>query len=303
MGNSRCDEMAILTATYNHPIELKRLSDSLTKQTDQVFRWIIIDDGSKTETGITVKKEIIPVCSFEVSYFRQENSGKAKAINCGLDMLGEETFVLIVDDDEVMLPNAVETVKKYVKKYKDKGCVMIDFHHYDLETKKRLANSIQKKDYFMSIQKRRARGIRSDGYTGYYCKPIKDIRFPVFQGEKYVGPSVLAMLAQRKGNILWANTVIGGTSYLAGGISDSGRKLRVKNPCGMLVYCQLMQEKDAGFFVRFLYSVMGWAYIFVARDSGINVLESEGSCFVAFTRMLGKILGWGWKKRYVHGCD
>ena len=43
-------QIALLTATYNHPKELMKLFDSLEKQSDKNFTWVIINDGSEEET-------------------------------------------------------------------------------------------------------------------------------------------------------------------------------------------------------------------------------------------------------------
>lgn len=290
--------IAIITATYNHPEELRRLYKSLERQTSNDFRWIIINDGSDDQTEEVVK-DICRNSILEVVYQFQNNGGKSRAINRGLDCLKEELFVLFVDDDEILNPNAIEIVKEYAKKYQNKGCVAIDFNHYELNSKKRLANYDQKDDYFMSVQERKAKGISSDGYTGYFVDAIKSFRFPVYKMEKYVGPSVLMMLVSRKGKILWSREVLGGTSYLENGITKSGRMLRVKNPCGMISYCVLLQENGSNMRIKILYSILGYAYVYLAKYLHHDLDAVKYKALNRFFKLPGYLIGIYWRKKYL----
>lgn len=72
--------LTIFTPTYNRIKTLQRAYDSLIQQTSKDFSWLIIDDGSEDGTEKLVEKwqseQII-----EITYIKQENSGKTKSIN------------------------------------------------------------------------------------------------------------------------------------------------------------------------------------------------------------------------------
>lgn len=292
-------QLAILTATYNHPDELKELYISITKQTDKNLLWCIVDDGSSEETEKIVKSFIEEKLIF-INYYRQENLGKSRAISLGLDKLKNTEFVLFIDDDEYLFPNAVEIVKQYVMKYKNSECAVIHFNRTD-ENGNVIAEPYIETDQMMNSQERRKRGIYQDGYTGYFSGKIKETRSPSFNGEKYVGPSVLFMTVCKEYKMLWAYPALGKTTYLEGGITKQGRKLRIKNPKGMYVYCLLMQHKDSGFWLRNVYSILGYAYLYYAgiNESQLrNEIPNYGEKLIFYTKPLGKLLSFYWKIKY-----
>lgn len=103
--------ITIFTPTYNRKNTLPRLYESLKKQSDKDFEWLIVDDGSTDET-----KELIEVFkkenSVNIRYFYQENGGKQRAINHGVrEAYGEYFF--IVDSDDYLSFDAVSMIKKY----------------------------------------------------------------------------------------------------------------------------------------------------------------------------------------------
>lgn len=63
-----------------------------------------------------------------------------------------------------------------------------------------------------------------------------------------------------KRNLLWAKEALGETVYLAGEITRQGRKLRIKNPRGMIDYCKMMQRNGASWKKKISYSIQGYAY-------------------------------------------
>ena len=120
--------LVVLTATYNHPNELKKLYESLRKQSDHEFSWVIVDDGSGEETRRALE-DVIKEDELDITVIHQENGGKSRAINRGLDaMEGTAEFVIIVDDDEQLVPEAISIIKEYVGKYKNSDCGVIHFN-------------------------------------------------------------------------------------------------------------------------------------------------------------------------------
>ena len=288
-------QVVVLTATYNRKNTLLELFGSLKEQKDKDFSWIIVDDGSDEETK-QVLKEIEQTDAFEVRIIHKSNGGKSSAINMGFDSLEKNVeFVLIVDDDERLKAEAVGIVRKYVEKYRTSDCGVIHFNRID-EKGEIMAKPPILEDFYRSFQQFRAEGRKADGYLGYFVRRLGENRFSVYPGEKYIAPSTLIMKVTRSSKLLWAGAVIGETEYLAGGLTKQGRKLRIRNPKGMIEYCELIVEKDAGLKRRLIYSIQGYAYAeFITEDR-----DKYTTKLIPLTKVMGKALAMYWKKRYTN---
>jgi len=98
---------SIFTPVYNRGEEVKRVFDSLTKQTYKDFEWIVVNDGSTDNTDEVVK-EIIEIADFNITYICFEhNSGKHVAQNRAVDVAKGELFAPL-DSDDYIVPNALE---------------------------------------------------------------------------------------------------------------------------------------------------------------------------------------------------
>ena len=65
--------LTILTPTYNRNLLLQQLYDSLCRQTDFNFQWLVIDDGSTDGTDKFFQN--IQTNSFPIEYHWKENGG------------------------------------------------------------------------------------------------------------------------------------------------------------------------------------------------------------------------------------
>ena len=78
--------ITILTPTYNRASLLPRLFDSLLRQTNKDFEWIVVDDGSTDDTREVVAN-LKEKCggAFPMGYVYKANGGKHMAINIGAE--------------------------------------------------------------------------------------------------------------------------------------------------------------------------------------------------------------------------
>mgnify|MGYP000576878810 CR=1 FL=1 len=106
-----CLMVTVLTPTYNRVNTLPKLVDSLCRQTRTDFQWLVIDDGSTDDTEAymeTLKQQNLP---FEWEYHKKENGGKHTALNAAHPYIKGDV-VLILDSDDYLTPDAVETVER-----------------------------------------------------------------------------------------------------------------------------------------------------------------------------------------------
>ena len=73
--------ITIITSTYNRAHTLPILYDSLKRQKDKRFVWLVIDDGSVDDTADLFCKWKQDEASFDIIYKKVENGGKPRAIS------------------------------------------------------------------------------------------------------------------------------------------------------------------------------------------------------------------------------
>lgn len=100
--------LTIFTPTYNRAYILPKLYESLCRQSCDDFVWSIVDDGSTDNTEELVRGWIDDN-KIEIKYLRQENGGKMRAHNRGVERCGTPLFVC-VDSDDYMTDTAVEEI-------------------------------------------------------------------------------------------------------------------------------------------------------------------------------------------------
>lgn len=94
--------ISFLMPTYNRAGHIAESIESILCQIGPHDELLVIDDGSVDATQDVVKRY-----SDRLRYVRQENAGKSTALNHGLAVTSGQ-YVWICDDDDLLLPGAVE---------------------------------------------------------------------------------------------------------------------------------------------------------------------------------------------------
>lgn len=294
-------EILIVTPTYNRKKLLERLYNSLLAQSNHEFCWIIIDDGSTDDTGKYINSIMIEE-KINIKYIYQENSGKCKAINRVFSEINDATLYVIVDSDDYLLENAVEILHSYLDKYREKSEVGGFFFRYMIQTgevigdENRLPNSdciLNRYEYNYNYQ-------QHDGCIVYFGKVIKKYKYPEFIKEKYIGPTVIQMDMAKEFKIVFSPEIIGIAEYQADGITNSGRRLRIKNPLGMIYYSGLLQTKDNRIIVRIKNYIGAQTYAIISKKNKIELKSLNLDRFlVKWAYIPGLILSKYWYFKYM----
>lgn len=289
----------ILTATYNHGNLLNTLYRSLLGQTEKDFKWIVVNDGSTDDTAEIVG-QMVRENLLDIRYIEKPNGGKSSAINLGFDNIDEDCMVAIIDDDEDLEPTAVETLLDYRARFYGTKTAIFSFNRTDIRTGHAMANYTQDKDVPMSYVRYIREGYFTDGYLAYFDYALKGNRFPIFPGEKYIGPSVMLIMSGQKYDMIWVEKALGRGEYLDGGITRQGRVLRLKNPCGMIYRCIQFQCAEAGFKTRMKYAIMGYGYQYFAKLSSVQLKERglEMRKLNPLMKLPGMLLAMIWRRKY-----
>ena len=106
-------KLTVFTPTFNRKHLLPRLYNSLWRQTDKNFIWMIIDDGSTDGTDELVanwKQEK----QLEIIYFYKENQGMHSAHNVAYENI-TTPWNTCIDSDDMMAENAVESILNHLQ--------------------------------------------------------------------------------------------------------------------------------------------------------------------------------------------
>lgn len=102
-----CPAVAVLIPAYNEDKVIERTVRAVLDSDYPKLRAIVIDDGSKDGTLDVVSREFAKeIATGKVTLLTKENSGKAAALNYGLEFVTEEIFVGI-DADTIIAPDAI----------------------------------------------------------------------------------------------------------------------------------------------------------------------------------------------------
>ena len=120
--------LTVFTPTYNRAHTLGRTYESLLRQTDQDFEWLVIDDGSTDNTRRLVQGWIAED-KIPIRYIHKENGGLYTGYNTAYANIETELCVCI-DSDDYMPDDAVEAIISHWKRYgseKYAGITGLDF--------------------------------------------------------------------------------------------------------------------------------------------------------------------------------
>lgn len=101
--------LTVFTSTYNRAKTLPRLFESLCRQTDKDFEWLIVDDGSTDNTEEIIRPWLAEDKDFSVRYIKKQNEGFHTGYNTAIANM-ESVLAVCIDSDDYMPDNAVELI-------------------------------------------------------------------------------------------------------------------------------------------------------------------------------------------------
>ena len=112
--------VSILIDTYNHSKFIEMAIESVLNQDfpSKDMEIIVIDDGSKDDTSLKVKKY-----KDKIKYIYKENEGQASCFNLGFEMANGE-YIILLDGDDYFREDKVKRVVEEFEKYNEVVCVL-----------------------------------------------------------------------------------------------------------------------------------------------------------------------------------
>lgn len=227
-------KITVFTPTFNRAFCIGKCYESLKKQTNKEFIWLIIDDGSTDNTRELVeewKKEDI----VEIKYHWQENQGMHGAHNTAYQLIETELNVCI-DSDDYMPDDAIEKILCFWSRYgsdKVSGLIGLDSYTNQEIIGTTLPAGLQTSTLFDLYAKH---GVTGDKKLVYRTELTKYYPYPIFENEKYVGLAYKYYKLDQDYELLLMNEVLCVVEYLEDGSSLNMLRQYRKNPKGFAFY-------------------------------------------------------------------
>lgn len=293
--------LSIITPTYNRANLLVQCFNSLDKQTDLDFEWIIIDDGSEDNTKYVVKS-LINECKnkFKITYIYKQNGGKHTALNKAFGIASGE-LTLILDSDDILTEDAVETIRYVWSKNKNINNLSILSFLRKSSNGKVIGDSFPEDNLISNhIEFITNKDIKGDKCEVIETKIIKEYRFSEFPGEKFIGESTMWTKLAKKYDTLYVNKPIYTTEYLDDGLTKSGRYLRIKSPLGGMELSNEYVSKDYKLKIRIKNSILYVTYGLFSKKGLRSIFnQSNNKILFLINFPVAGILYLYWKYKYL----
>ena len=240
----RSDQMPTLTVftpAYNRAHTLPRAYESLRRQNNKDFLWLIVDDGSQDNTLDLVKQWQMADNGFEIRCIRKENGGMHTAHNVAYENIDTELNVCI-DSDDCLAEGAVEKILNKWQQVKDQGYAGIIGLDADMDGR------IIGKNFPENLSETTLSGYYAAGGAGdkklvYRTDVIKKyLPYPVFEGEKYVALAYVYRQIDQEYRLAVLDEVLCNVEYQADGHGAGMWKEYVRSPRGFAAWRKLCMQ-------------------------------------------------------------
>lgn len=268
--------LTVFTPTYNRKDLLTRCYESMKRQTNKDFIWMIIDDGSEDDTKALVESWQKKSTDLEILYYYKENGGLHTAYNEAISHITTELAVCI-DSDDFMPDDAVDKILEFWKRNGSDeyaGIVALDCYLDGTVIGDRLPNqkSINLIDLLTGKYPihngDRTNVVRTELYKKY--APMK-----VFAGEKNFNPHYMHLQISKEFDFLVMNENLRFVEYQPNGMSNSMLKQYYNSPNSFIEIRKLyLSFSNTSFKFKIRHSIHLVSSCILAGDFGRAIKES-----------------------------
>lgn len=296
---NKSPSLSIITPSYNRGNMLKNCFESLRFQSNYDFEWIVVDDGSMDDTRSVmeyISNEHIP---FEIRYIWKENGGKHTALNAAHPYIHGK-YVLILDSDDTLTSDAVETVLNGWSKYDANADIGIVIFLKQLSDGTICARGKAEDIVIDVLNQKRICNVASDCCEVIRTELFKKYPFPVFDGERFLAETALWYRAGLDAKCVYINRPIYICEYLEGGLTKSGKKMRIRNCHGGMYTSYLRMNQRCALKERIKAGLLYVCYGCFAKISIAEMLKKAKGCrcWTLMCIIPGTALYFYWKPLY-----
>ena len=222
--------LTVFTPAYNRAYTINKCYESLKRQTNKNFKWLVVDDGSTDNTKELVMKWQ-KEADFQIDYIYKKNGGMHTAHNIAYENIDTELNVCI-DSDDYLTDDAVEIiVNEWERVRSDKlaGIGALDIFESGEVIGVKFPRGLNQSKYFDIYNKH---GVYGDKKFIYRTDLIKNFPYPEYEGEKYVGLDYKYKKLDERYELALINKGVCIVEYMEDGSSKNMLKQYRRNPKG-----------------------------------------------------------------------
>lgn len=224
--------ITVFTPTYNRAYCLDQVYQSLLKQTNKDFLWLIIDDGSTDNTKEVVASWIAED-KIAIQYHYQKNLGMHGGHNAAYRLITTELNVCI-DSDDFMPVDAIEKILYHYPSIKDNpkfaGLVGLDANKKGDIIGSKIPDTLKETTLYDIYNVHKVTGDKKLVYKTAVVK--KYPAYPIYEGERFVPLGYLYQLIDQDHVLLPVNEVFCTVEYMEDGSSMNMLKQYRRHPKG-----------------------------------------------------------------------
>lgn len=291
--------ISIVTPTYNRGKLLQRCYQSLQKQTCFDFEWIVIDDGSTDDTESLMKNIKQSESNFPIVYIWKENNGKHTALNASHELIHGK-YVLILDSDDQLTEDAIDVVIKEWDVYKDNLEIgLLTFYRKHIDG--RICAYAKEEGIPVDvIRYKRINVCSSDCCEVIRTNLFTQYAFPIFPNERFLAETALWYRVGLDYKTIYPGKTVYITEYQEGGLTKSGRRMRIKNPLGGMYTSYLRMHRKCFLSERIRATLLYICYGSFAKKTFCQMYAQAKPYAILFLLgwLPGKLMYFDWRKKY-----
>lgn len=247
-------QITVFTPAYNRAYSLHLCYESLCRQKNKNFIWLIVDDGSTDNTRELVDEWKNNENGFEIKYVYKKNGGMHTAHNTAYEIIDTELNVCI-DSDDYLAEDAIEKILGFWNQCgseKYAGIIGLDAT-FD--------NQVIGEKFDDSLKTTTLGGYYSNGGKGdkklvYRTEIMKKYPpYPEFEGEKYVSLGYKYLLCDQEYELLVLNEILCNVEYQLDGSSTNMFRQYLNNPKGFAFFRKTAMQCYPDFKRRFIENI------------------------------------------------
>ena len=281
--------ITVFTPTYNRAYCLDQVYQSLLKQTNQDFLWLVIDDGS-TDTTKELIASWVAEGKIAIQYHYQENLGMHGGHNAAYRLITTELNVCI-DSDDFMPVDAIEKILYHYPSIKDNpkfaGLVGLDADKKGDIIGTIIPETVKETTLYDIYNVHKVTGDKKLVYKTAVVK--KYPAYPIYKGERFVPLGYLYQLIDQDYVLLPVNEVFCTVEYMEDGSSMNMLKQYRRHPKGF-AFSRKSRMKLSGSFKDTFKNAIHYVSSSLFSKNWNFIQESPKKLVTVFAIPLGVVL-------------